>query len=214
MRIKGFTALSALALAGIFFIAGSHLTASAQGRGRGGGGGGVGNPGGGMRPSGSPGVDRGLGNASGRSGGRSDDGLGRASESSRGRSDTGIDRARGRGDNRDNGRPTGDAPHNDKDLNKFQGIARKLDTTPESLRTQYEAALATNPNLKFGQFVAANVVANNLGATHPNITAAALLAGLQNGRSLGQTLRDLGLSNSEAKAAEKEAKREIKHHGQ
>src|SRR5437763_15415476 len=191
MRIKGLTIFSALALAGIFFIAGSQLTASAQGRGRGGGGGGGGsNAGGGMGPSGSPGVDRGLGNASGRSGGRSDDGLGTASDKSRGRSNDGLDRARTGGDNRDNGRPTGDAPRNDKDLNKFQGIARKLDTTPESLRTQYQAALAANPNLKFGQFVAANVVASNLGTTHSNITAAALLAGLQSGSSLGQTLQD------------------------
>jgi hypothetical protein len=212
MRIKGLTFFSALALASIFFIAGSQVTASAQGRGRGGGGGG--NAGGGMGQSGSPGVDRGLGNAGSRSGGRSDEGLGTASDKSRGRSDEGINRARARGDNRDNGRPEGDAPRTDKDLNKFQGIAKKLDTTPESLRTQYEAALAANPDLKFGQFVAANVVASNLGTAHPNITTAAILAGLQNGRSLGQTLQDLGLSNAEAKAAEKEAKHQIKHNGQ
>src|SRR5207245_10031349 len=62
----------------------------AQGRGRGGGGG---NPGGGP-PAGNPGVDRGLGNASTRSDGRSDDGLGNASTRSSGRSTTGIDRAR------------------------------------------------------------------------------------------------------------------------
>src|SRR5690242_17942062 len=146
MRIKGLTFFSALALASIFFIAGSQLTASAQGRGRGGGGGGGGNAGGGM----GPGVDRGLGNAGSRSGGRSDDGLGTASDKSRGRSDEGINRARARGDN---GRPEGDAPRTDKDLNKFQGIAKKLDTTPDALRTQYQAALAANPNLKFGQFV-------------------------------------------------------------
>ncbi|HYJ45625.1 MAG TPA: hypothetical protein VEV81_03355 [Pyrinomonadaceae bacterium] len=188
------------------------MTASAQGRGRGGGGGGgggggMGNSGRGMGSTGSPGVDRGLGNASSRSGGRSDDGLGTASDKSKGRSDKGIDRAREGGRN-------GDAPRTDKDLNRFQGIARKLDTTPETLRTQYEAALAANPNLKFGQFVAANVVADNLGATHSNITTSAILAGLQSGRSLGQTLQDLGLSDSEAKTAEKEAKRQIKHQGQ
>jgi hypothetical protein len=210
MRIKGLTFFSALALASIFFIAGSQLTAAAQGRGRGGGGGG-GNARGGMGPGGSSGVDRGLGNAGSRSGGRSDDGLGTASDKSRGRSDAGLDRARARGDN---GRPDGDAPRTDKDLNKFQGIAKKLDTTPDALRTQYEAALAANPNLKFGQFVAANVVASNLGTAHPNITTAAILAGLQNGRSLGQTLQDLGLSNEEAKNAEKEAKHQIKHNGQ
>lgn len=210
MRIKGLTFFSALALASIFFIAGSQVTASAQGRGRGGGGGG-GNAGGGMGSGGSSGGDRGLGNAGSRSGGRSDDGLGTASDKSRGRSDEGTNRARNGGDN---GRPEGDAPRTDKDLNRFQGIAKKLETTPDALRAQYEAALAANPNLKFGQFVAANVVASNLGTTHPNITTAAILAGLQNGRSLGQTLQDLGLSNADAKAAEKEAKHQVKHNGQ
>lgn len=195
-----------IALLGILFIAGAQVSVSAQGRGRGGGGG---NPGGGP-PSGSPGVDRGLGNASGRSGGRSDDGLGNASDRSGGRSDEGLNRARARGDNRDN-TARGDAPRTDKDLHKFQGIANKLGTTPDALRAQYQAALAANPNLKFGQFVAANVLADNLGTTHTGITSAAILAGLQSGKSIGQTLQDLGLSSSEAKLAEKNAKREIKH---
>ena len=204
MKTRSFTVFSFL-LASILFIAGAQLTASAQGRGRGGGGGG-GHPGMGGPPTGSPGVDRGIGNASQRSGGRSDDGLGNASDKSRGRSDKGIDRAR-------NGGSNGDAPHTDKDLNRFRGIANKLGTTPDALRAQYQAALAANPNLKFGQFVAANVVASNLNATHPNITTAAILSGLQSGKSLGQTLQDLGLSSSDAKQAEKEAKREIKHQG-
>jgi len=207
MKIKGFTGFS-IALLSILLIVGAQMTASAQGRGRGNSGGG-GHPMGGG-PSGSPGVDRGLGTASGRSGGRSDDGLGNASGRSGGRSDDGLDRARARGENRDNDR-RGDAPRTAEDLHRFQGISRKLNTTPEALRSQYQAALAANPNLKFGQFVAANVVADNLGATHSNITTAAILAGLQSGRSIGQTLQDLGLSNSEAKRAEKEAKREIKH---
>jgi hypothetical protein len=193
MRSKSLMTLG-IALLGILFLAGAQLTAFAQGRGRSGGG----------PPSGPSGVGRGIGNPGIRSGGRSDDGLGNASDRSRGRSDDGLNRARGQGD----------APRTDQDLNKFQGIANKLNTTPEALRAAYQAALAANPNLKFGQFVAANVIASNLGATHPNITTAAILAGLQNGRSIGQTLQDLGLSNDEAKQAEKEAKHEIKHHGQ
>ena len=187
-----------IALLSILFIAGAQVTASAQGRGRGGG-----NPGGGP-PGGSPGVGGGIGTASGRSGGRSDSGLGNASGKSGGRSDDGLNRAR----------TGGDAPRTDKDLNKFHGIANKLNTTPDALRTQYQAALAANPNLRFGQFVAANVIASNLNATHPNITTAAILSGLRSGKSIGQTLQDLGLSSSEAKAAEKEAKREVKHNGQ
>src|SRR5437764_11121176 len=187
-----------IALLSIIFIAGAQLTASAQGRGRGGG-----NPGGGP-PGGSPGVGGGIGTASGRSGGRSDAGLGNASGKSGRRSDDGLNRAR----------TGGDAPRTDKDLNKFHGIANKLNTTQDALRTQYQAALAANPNLRFGQFVAANVIASNLNATHPNITTAAILSGLQSGKSIGQTLQDLGLSSNEAKAAEKEAKREVKHNGQ
>jgi hypothetical protein len=207
MKNRSFMVLG-IALLSILFIAGAQISVSAQGRGRGSGGG---NPGvGGGPPSGSPGVDRGLGNASGRSGGRSDDGLGNASDRSGRRSDDGLNRARSRGENRNND-ARGDAPRTDKDLHRFQGIANKLNTTPDALRTQYEAARAANPNLKFGQFVAANVVADNLGATHTNITASAILAGLQSGRSIGQTLQDLGLSSSEAKLAEKNAKNEIKH---
>ena len=72
--------------------------AFAQGRGGGrGGGGGRGSGGGGSHGGGPPdgvGVDRGLGNASERSGGRSDDGLGNASTRSNGRSDAGLERAR------------------------------------------------------------------------------------------------------------------------
>ena len=207
MKIKSFTVLG-IALLSVIFIAAGQMTASAQGRGRGGG---NGNPGGGGNAGGSPGVDRGLGTASGRSGGRSDDGLGNASGRSGGRSDDGLARARARDENRDNERRRGDAPHNAEELNRFRGISRKLNTTPEALRLQYQAALAANPDLKFGQFVAANVIADNLGSSHPNITSSAILAGLQNDRSIGQTLRDLGLSKSEAKRAEKDAKREIEH---
>jgi hypothetical protein len=100
------------------------------------------------------------------------------------------------------------------ELNRFRGIARKLNTTPEALQSQYLAAQALNPDLKFGQFVAANVVADNLGATNSNITSSAILGGLQSGRSLGQTLQDLGLSKSEAKAAKQQAEHQIKHSGQ
>jgi len=82
--------------------------------------------------------------------------------------------------------------------------------TPEDLRASYESALAANPDLTWGQFVAANVVADNLGTRYPNITSAAILEGLQNGDSLGRTLESLGMGEDQAKTAEKEAKREVK----
>lgn len=112
----------------------------------------------------------------------------------------GLDRARANG-----------APENgSNELRRYTGISRKLETTPEELRASYEGALAANPDLKWGQFVAANVVADNLGGRYPNITSAAILEGLANGDSLGRTLKNLGLGEEQAEEAEKAAKREIK----
>ena len=193
-RVKELTQILCVA----FLVLG--LTAIVNGQGRGGGGGG--RPAGAGQGSGG-GVDRGLGNAGIRSGGRSDGGLETASDRSRGRSDDGLDRARNGGNH--------DASLTPKELNRFRGIAHKLNTTPEALQTQFLAAHALNPDLNFGQFVAANVVSDNLGGSHPNITSSAILAGLQSGRSLGETLQDLGLSKSEAKAAKKRAENQIKH---
>jgi hypothetical protein len=122
-----------------------------------------------------------------------------------------LNRARnGRHNGERDDRRLGDAPRTDKDLHRFQGIARKLNTTPEALRAGYAAALAANPDLKFGQFVAAHVIADNLSGRYPNITTQAILDGLSRDRSIGQTLQDLGLSSREAKEAEKASKRQIK----
>ena len=213
MKMKSFSLLMSIFL-GMLLLFGIHTSASAQGRGRGAGGGGnpgrgvsMGNPG---RGHDSIGVERGIATSSERSRGRADEGRSTASENSRGRSDEGLTRARHASDERrrENARDA------DRDLHKFQGIARKLNTTPEALRSQYAAALAANPDLKFGQFVAANVVASNLQSRHPNITTSAILEGLRSGRSLGQTLQDLGLSESEAKEAKRNAERQIKAHRQ
>jgi hypothetical protein len=92
----------------------------------------------------------------------------------------------------------------------FRGIAARLNTTPEALQNWYEHARETNPKLTRGNFLAANVLANNLGAQHPNITTPAILSGLQSGKSVGQTLQSLGLSASEAKQAKRAADRDVK----
>jgi len=187
-------------------IAGMTTSVFGQGRGRGGGGGGGRGSGGGVgSPAGGPpagvGVDRGLGNASDRSKGRSDTGLATASEKSRGRSDAGLEKARVASTN---------LRHADEELRKHPGIARTLRTNANDLRGDYQVALATNPNLKFGPFVSATRIAQNLGERHPAISRTAILNGLESGRSLGQTLQDLGLSEREAKEAKKQADREIK----
>src|ERR1051325_7039485 len=172
--------------------------AFAQGRGRGGGGGG-GSHGGG--PPGGVGADRGLGNASTRSGGRSDDGLNNASMRSNGRSDAGLDRAR---------RASSNLRHADDDLRDHPGVPGVLHTNANDLRSGYQAALATNPDLTFGNYVAATRLGQNLHSRFPNVTRDAILSGLASGRSLGQTLQDLGLSDRESKDARKRAEAEIK----
>ena len=191
------TILSSMALACAFVLT-VHTEAAAQGHGRGGGGGG-GHAGGG--PPAGVGVDRGLGRSSDASNGRADTGRGNASDRSNGRSDTGLDRARMQEEN---------ARRADKELRDHPEMADRLHTTANDLRDGYRAALASNPNLTFGQYVAATRLATNLGAAHLNVTRDAILAGLASGRSIGQTLQDLGLNSHEAKDAERQANREFK----
>jgi hypothetical protein len=175
--------------------------AFAQGKGKGGGGGGgrgSGSGHGGGPPTGA-GVDRGLGNASERSKGRSDDGLSNASTKSKGRSDEGIARAR-----------QNNLRRADDDLRDHPGIPRALRTNANDLRDGYQAALLTNPDLSFGNYVSATRLSQNLSRRNPNITRIAILDGLASGRSLGQTLQDLGLNERESKEARKQVERELK----
>ena len=175
--------------------------AFAQGKGRGGGSG-RGSGGGSNRGGGPPpgtGVDRGLGNASERSGGRSDDGLSNASTKSKGRSAEGIERAR-----------SNNLRRADDDLRDHPRLPRALHMNANDLRSGYQAALAVNPDLTFGNYVSATRLGQNLNPRFPNITRDAILGGLNSGRSLGQTLQDLGLNERESKDARKRAENEIK----
>lgn len=171
--------------------------AFAQGKSRGGGGG----RGSGGGPPAGGGVDRGLGNASSRSGGRSDDGLSNASTKSKGRSDDGLERAR---------RASSNLRRADGDLQDHPGLPRALRTNANDLRAGYQAALATNPDLTFGNYVSATRLGQNLNRRFPSVNRDAILSGLASGRSLGQTLQDLGLKGDESKAARKQADAEIK----
>ena len=173
------------------FVVSLTATAFGQGKGRGGGvGGGRGSGGGVSNPGGPPpgvGVNRGLGNASDRSNGRSD---------------AGLDRARLAAGNRHQA---------EKELREHPGIANTLHVNANDLRSGYQAALVTNPNLKFGQYVAATRLEQNLHSRFPNITRNAILAGLASGDSLGRTLQNLGLSSQQANEAKKQAERELKN---
>jgi hypothetical protein len=95
-------------------------------------------------------------------------------------------------------------------VKSFSGIAKKLGMTPEQLQTAYEQAKAANPKLTRGQFIAANVLAHNLGEKNPAITTQAILDRLKSGKSIGQTLHGLGLSDNDAKKAEQAADKEAK----
>ena len=195
-------AVTNFAFIGIVSVA---LTVTVVGQGRGRGGGGGSGSGGGSGHGGGPpagvGVDRGLGNASDRSKGRSDNGLENASTRSKGRSDAGLERAR---------KASNNLRHADEELRNHPRVARTLKMSANDLRGQYQVALASNPDLKFGHFVAATRLSQNLGDRHPAITRAAILSRLADGRSLGQSLQDLGLSSREASEAKKRAEREIK----
>lgn len=193
-------------LAGVVFLIVIVASASVlgQGRGRGGGAGGGRGSGGGGGVGGPPagvGVDRGLGNASSRSNGRSDDGLSNASNKSNGRSDAGLERAR---------MASSRMRDADKELREHPRMAQNLNMNANTLRSGYQTALLLNPELKFGQYVAATRLGQNLGRRSPIITRDAILSGLASGRSIGQTLQDLGLSDDEASEAKKRVDREIK----
>jgi len=91
----------------------------------------------------------------------------------------------------------------------FKGIANKLGTTSDALESAYQAALAANPKLSRGQFVAANVLDKNLGDKNPAITTQAILDGLKSGKSIGQTLQSFGVKADQARDAQRAANREI-----
>ncbi|MBO0861841.1 MAG: hypothetical protein J2P21_25795, partial [Chloracidobacterium sp.] len=81
------------------------------------------------------------------------------------------------------------------------GMANVMSMSATQLQSAFQAALATNPKLKFGQFVAATTIAQNLAMSNPNITTNAILQGLASGKSISQTLQGLGLSATQAKTA-------------
>src|SRR5690349_15765089 len=96
-----------------------------------------------------------------------------------------------------------------ENVRSFRGIAAKLGTTPQALQSAFEQARSTtNPKLTRGQFIAANMLGHNL--SDKGITTNKILAGLASGKSIGQTLHSLGLSDKEADEAEKVADREVR----
>ena len=91
-----------------------------------------------------------------------------------------------------------------------RGVATKLGSTPEAMESAYLAAKQANPKLTRGQFIAANMIAKNLGSKNSAITTQAILSGLQSGKSIGQTLQGLGVSSLDAHEAQRQAARDAK----
>jgi hypothetical protein len=98
----------------------------------------------------------------------------------------------------------------DSDLRKHPKVASDLRVNANDLRAGYKAALGANPNLTFGNYVAATRLGRNLGGRNSAITRDAILAGLASGDSLGRTLQNLGLSKDRAKTEIKRADQQIK----
>ena len=174
------------------FVLAAHSGASAQARGGGGGG----------RP---PGLDHAMGRTINVGAGRSNGGPNMGGPDMPGRRNSApyeyAEQARLREVNQRDA---------DKVLREHPDMPARLHTTADVLRGGYRQALFYNPTLTFGQYVAVTRLAAHLAATHPNVTRVAILNGLAARKSIGRTLRDLGLGKDEAKEAERLVAREIK----
>jgi hypothetical protein len=80
---------------------------------------------------------------------------------------------------------------NNSSINKsqrFKGLSKKTGISEDALRTRFEYERRLNPDLTYGQFVAAHMISRN----HRGISTGDILGGLRDGRSIGQTLKNKG----------------------
>lgn len=142
------------------------------------------------------------GNSSATRGGNSNTDRGSVN---RGRSDDrretdrrGTSEGRGKSDNTEAG-----------SANRFRGLSKQTGISQDNLRSRFEAERALNPDLTYGQFVAAHMIARN-NRNNKNITTDGILDGLRNGDSIGRSLHRSGLSESQIKAERKRLKKLMK----
>lgn len=116
------------------------------------------------------------------------------------------DKNKGKGDrpNTGKGRSSDDAGDN-----RYRGLSKKLDMPQDKVRSWYESERALNPDLNYGRFVAANMIARN----RKGISADTILTGLRNGDSIGQTLHRSGWSDGRIKDERKRIKKMMKDDG-
>jgi hypothetical protein len=69
---------------------------------------------------------------------------------------------------------------------RFKGLSKRTGMSQTTLQTRYEIERKLNPDLTYGQFVAAHMISKN----DKKVSTNDILNGLRNGQSIGQTLKD------------------------
>jgi hypothetical protein len=80
---------------------------------------------------------------------------------------------------------------NNSSLNKsqrFKGLSKKTGISEDALRARFELERRLNPDLTYGQFVAAHMISRG----NRGISTGDILGGLRDGRSIGQILNNRG----------------------
>lgn len=92
---------------------------------------------------------------------------------------------------------------------RFRGLAKKIDLSPAEARAWYLEEKEANPDLTYGQFVAANMIARKHGKRNPRLTTEAILDKLRAGKSLGRAVKDLGLKDKVYKRTKDRINRDL-----
>ncbi len=93
--------------------------------------------------------------------------------------------------------------------NRFRGLSKKIGMSPEDAQDWYEREKDRNPNLTYGQFVAANMVARKNHSSRPRLTTEAILDRLEGGQNFGQAVKDLGLKGDRYENERRRIRREL-----
>ena len=199
MKIK----FAVVLIAAVVFCTAAGSGALAQGKGGG-------NKGGGR--SGNSGQSGNHGNSGNKSSSSSSASSDTVTSNDHGKPDKGEKNADKAAKNADKARDKA-AKMSDNELNRYKGLSKKLGTTPEDMRSRYRTALLQNPDLSYGNFVSAHMVADNLGNRYPNVTSAALLDRMAKGRSLGQAMQDLKVAPTHITSTQTNIKTRMKGAG-
>lgn len=93
--------------------------------------------------------------------------------------------------------------------NRYKGLSKKLGMSQDEVRDWYESERKRNPDLNYGRFVAANMIAKN----RDGISANRILDGLRDGNSIGQTLQRAGWSEKRIEEERRRLRKVMKDEG-